>query len=393
MKPSLMQNYARAAAECCRSSLSAALHSSSSSSPPSTPISIDVFLFMKRLVHLIGFRCWIGEAAGPYLDRLIVAFDALDPERTFVDLASLLRTVLTRRSAEYAALDAFEEIVRSILASRDPQRAPCDTLDSLFFHYTEAGAANPERQVAVDVFILQLASLANLYSAVSWLLINLAAHPELRSAARAQAAEISAAWASGERGAGERQEGAFDLAVAPLALAQWELVDACMQESLRLSQRSLTLRKVLKPVALQLSEGGQDVVLQPGCYVATLLSVTNPLLKDDGREGPLDGESSSRPSLGFEPSNFSQNVIKNHLVDHVETVSTFGHGRHACPGRSFALMIAKIILLSIFENTDDFSLPKDVTWPPAIPASQIGAVGRTINPVYLNFHLHSKAII
>src|SRR5262249_47596886 len=45
----------------------------------------EVFRHMKRLVHQIGFRCWVGhEAASPrYFDRLVALFERLDPEEAF----------------------------------------------------------------------------------------------------------------------------------------------------------------------------------------------------------------------------------------------------------------------------------------------------------------------
>jgi cytochrome P450 len=51
------------------------------------------------------------------------------------------------------------------------------------------------------------------------------------------------------------------------------LLDAFIQESLRLVQQSLTLRRVLSPVVLETERGAISV--PPGVTIATLLSVTN----------------------------------------------------------------------------------------------------------------------
>ena len=56
---------------------------------------VEIFGFMKRLVHKIGFLCWVSrDALDPkYFSRLVDAFEVLDPESRFVlsSLTGLLR--------------------------------------------------------------------------------------------------------------------------------------------------------------------------------------------------------------------------------------------------------------------------------------------------------------
>ena len=60
---------------------------------------------------------------------------------------------------------------------------------------------------------------------------------------------------------------------AAVVMEQMPLTDAFIQESLRLVQQSLTLRKVLNPVVLETERGVLHV--PAGTTIATLLSITN----------------------------------------------------------------------------------------------------------------------
>lgn len=369
MRPSLMRTYAATATRCCQQSWIGPLLNKAEGNQ----LRLDVFDSMRRLIHELGFRCWAGdEATDRYLDRLIAAFDRLDPEQAFVNPAGLLRTIVTRKVDEGRALGDIEAVVRSILTEREVRRAAGeppthvdDSLDALYELYKTQQVDAPFRRVAIDVFVLQVASLANLYSAISWLLINLAAHPDECRKIREQAADI------------QRQSPDEAFSTSPQLLARWTLVDDAVQESLRLAQKSITLRKVLNPVSIRMTDcSDASYQVLPGCYLSTLLSVTN-----------LELRGQHNPASTFEPWHYEKNNILPELVQQPETVSTFGHGRHACPGRAFALMISKIILFQLLDATSNIHLDQQATWPPPVPQSQIGAVARTSTPVFLNGEL------
>jgi cytochrome P450 len=55
------------------------------------------------------------------------------------------------------------------------------------------------------------------------------------------------------------------------------------------------------------------------------------------------------------------------------SVSTFGHGTHACPGRAFALMVIKMVTcryLTELSLEPQFASPK-------VPPASVGAVARS----------------
>lgn len=117
------------------------------------------------------------------------------------------------------------------------------------------------------------------------------------------------------------------------------------QESLRLSQQSITLRKCMHEVQFTTEAG--DFALPAGTYIATLLSVTNvdekyipsnpPLHTFD----PLRYEVCRPILLGITACSSSfefgcQSAVGSTLStgDIKYLTSTFGHGFHACPGFS-----------------------------------------------------------
>ena len=306
---------------------------------------LEAFRHMKRLVHQIGFRCWVGReaASARYFDRLVDLFERLDPEEAFVHPGRMLRTIVTRKAPERRALRAAQAILAEIWDERQ-RRGVCehDMLESLHAAYGDQPPDARHARAAKDVMILHLASQTNLYAAMAWTFINLLRH---REHLRVVEDECVAA----------------DPALRDTrALAALTRLDQCAYESIRLAQRSLTLRKVLQPCRVE--SGGVTWTVQPGVYVATLLSVTN----------------SAYPSLdGFDPAHFERGRIADTVaLPAKEVVSTFGHGRHACVGERFALAAIKITVarhLRALELTPRFTAPLP-------PPGQMGAVARAAEP-------------
>jgi cytochrome P450 len=311
---------------------------------------LEVFRHMKGLVHRVGFRCWAGrEAASPrYFDRLVSLFERLDPEQAFIHPAQMLFTVLTRKAPERRALREVQEILTSI---RDERRQrgvrEGDMLEQLEELYADLPALERDAKVAGDVILLHLASQTNLYASMAWVLCNLLAHPAHRE--RFETDCLSLAETNGPSWPRE-----------PQALATLTHFEQCAHESIRLAQRSLTLRRVVKPCTLD--TGRATYALRPGVFVATLLSVMNSAF--DGLEV-------------FDPTHY----VRGRVADRVglptkESVSTFGHGRHACVGERFAMSAMKITLgayLTRFELTPRFQTA-------APPPGQMGAVSRAAAP-------------
>lgn len=310
---------------------------------------IELFARAKLLIHRIGFRCWVGpEAASPsYLARLQASFDRLDPEAAFVRPHTIFWTLLTRKAPERRALRDVEAVLREIWAAREQRGdAGQDMLATLHAQY----AALPERErmpaVARDVMILHLASLTNLYAALAWTQVNLLTRPSLLEQARR---ECEALAAKPERGLAE--------------LGELETIEAVAHESIRVAQRSITLRRIVEPC--ELDDGKQVYVLQPGVLLATMLSVTN------GEYGDLDR---------FDPTHYRRGRLVAELPSK-EVVSTFGHGTHACPGQRFAIMVIK---LAVAEYLDRLELEPQFQRA-APPPEQMGAVARAAEPCRVRY--------
>ena len=288
---------------------------------------IEIFGHMKRLVHRIGFRCWSGpEAASePYLSELVELFERIDPEEAFVQPARTLITVLTRKLPERRALKRIEQILAEIWRARGGQRED-DMLERLHELYADASEAERRRFVGRDVVLLHLASVANLYAALGWTLVNLLLRPELLDRAQRDPA----------------------------------LLERCAHESIRMAQRSITLRKVVAPCRI---DDGQTVYhLEPGVFLATMLSVNN---------CAFAGLSS------FDPDHYDKHRVAADVdLPTPEVVSTYGHHAHACPGRRFA---TSAITIAVSELTSAFDwTPRFAT---AVPKpTQIGAVARAAEP-------------
>jgi cytochrome P450 len=306
---------------------------------------LEIFGHMKRLVHRIGFRCWAGREAAtpPHFDPLVACFERIDPEEAFVHPARLAWTIVTRKAPERRALAAAAMRLTIIWADRARRGVrEDDMLDQL--HALFPG--EPER-VAKNVMILHLASLSNLYAALAWTLVNLLLHPEHREAVRAETAAVAARygaqWLRDQR-----------------ALAELPLLDACAMESIRMAQRSLTLRKVMRPCRVETDQG--TFALDPGVYVATLLAVNNTT------HDTLDR---------FDPRHYEHGKLADHVrVPGKEMVSTFGHGRHACVGERFAMAAIKIAVL---RHLEAFDLEPGFAHAEP-PRGQMGAVARSAAP-------------
>jgi len=315
----------------------------------------EIFAVAKRLVHRIGFRCWAGReaASAPYFEPLVACFERIDPEQAFVHPASLLWTVVTRKAPERRALRTAAALLAEIWCARAREgRREGDMLEQL--HELFAGDADGVRheRVAKNVMILHLASLANLYASLAWTLVNLLLHPEHRAAIEHEAAALAA-----------RHDGRH--LRDQRALAEMTLLESCAMESIRLAQRSITLRKVMRPCTIETDQG--VFALAPGVYVTTLLSVNNRAYDTLDR---------------FDPRHYDRGRLAEHVrVPGKEVVSTFGHGRHACVGERFAtsaMKIAVLRLLAAFELTPDFASA-------TAPAGQLGAVARAAEPCLVRY--------
>jgi cytochrome P450 len=143
-------------------------------------------------------------------------------------------------------------------------------------------------------------------------------------------------------------------------------LERCAYESIRLAQRSLTLRQVLRP--LELDDGHAKYALAPGVLIATMLSVTNPTAASG-----LDR---------FDPDHYEgRSPARSLALPARELVSTFGHGRHACPAQRFSISAIRIAVSRLLER---FELR--AAFASAEPRRrQLGAVARAEHPCPVDY--------
>lgn len=299
---------------------------------------MEIFAKMKILVHRVGFRCWAGKlAASPrYFLRLVWLFEQMDPEQAFVRPGRTFITLMTRKSMERKALREVAKILADIWKARQQrpaEQAERDMLDALHELYEALPETERFAAVARDIMILHLASLSNLYAALSWTLIHLLEHPADLARVRDQA----------------------DVA----------LLERYAHESIRVAQRSITLRKIMTPCTFD--DGATRYQLEPGVFLATMLSVNN----------------SAFPGLeSFDPDHYEKSRVCPRIqLPTPEVVSTFGHGSHACPGQRFALSAIRITLTELLNS---LALTPLFEHPVPEP-KQIGAVARAAQPCVVRF--------
>ena len=288
---------------------------------------LDAFGWTRRLGHRLGLASWAGvEAAEPrFLDRLIPWIERLDGAEAFVHPQRMLWTRLTGKRAERRALHALDDLLAEVLDARERKG---DRRDDLMAQILTAwqGTQGDERRrgIARDVVLVHLASMSNLFAAMGWTLVHLLDHPNVLERVRA-----------GEPG----------------------LIDACASESIRLMQRSVVLRKVLRPTVLQDERG--EYTLAPGVFVATMMSVTN--------------RSAASGLDRYDPTHFdARRFVARGRLPTPELVTTFGHGAHSCPAQSFSLRSIAHAVTSLarrFELTPRYHDPRPLR-------RQLGGVAR-----------------
>jgi cytochrome P450 len=296
----------------------------------------EVFAESRRLGHRLGLGSWAGvEAASPrYMRRLVPLFDRLDGSDAFVRPARTLLTTATGKVLERRAMHGVEQVVAEIWAGRQRQGIERDDfLSQLYRSFEDLPPAARDVQVARDLILIHMGSQSNLYAALAWTLVNVLLHPDVMARVRA-----------GEEGVLER----------------------CAYESIRLAQRSLTLRQVLRPV--DLDDGERIYRVSPGIMIATMLSVTN--------------TSAARGLDGFDPAHYQgRRLAPSVVLPTKEVVSTFGHGIHTCPAQRFSISAIVMAVRALVERFD-FE-PRFADARPR--ARQIGGVARAARPCVVRY--------
>lgn len=299
---------------------------------------LEAFAFTRRLAHRMGLASW-GSPLATRPDRfepLVEAFDTLDSSESFVHPGRAFLSWATGKRRERAALARIEAIYREILAERDAQPTG-ERREGFFDRLCDAWADEPDdvraRGVARDVMLVHMGSQSNLFAAMAWTIVHLLERPALLEAIR---------------------DGDDDL------------LERCAHESIRLRQRSIVLRRILRPCVLE--DEGHAWQLEPGLFLATTMAVTNTTAVDG-----LDR---------FDPDHYAgPRFTRQGELPGRELVTTFGHGAHYCPAARFSISsirIATRALLDRFDLEPRFRDPQPLR-------RQIGGVARADRPCTIGY--------
>jgi cytochrome P450 len=307
---------------------------------------IDIFDAIRTLEQRVGYGLWIAmeAASDSYWPQLKRHFDVIGQESAFVNPQQTLETIKSNKAREKAAVAEIKTLLGKIIDEHDrnPHRQYA-AVDFLREHFANESMDDLARKVAHNIINVNQGFLSNLYAAIAWVIVRLLQHPEFMAQVTA---EIDAV----------RQRYGENFHTSIEALNAMVFLEQVTMESIRLAQRSLTLRKVVAPV--EFDDGVQNYTVQPGVYIATMLSVTN---------------IQSAELANFDPEHFQKNQLANSLSrTGKETISTFGHGKHACPAQRFSHHMCKIVvskILTHFELMPQFNDPQP-------SARQMGGVAR-----------------
>ena len=302
---------------------------------------VDLFSLSRRLGHRVGLASWGGPGAaeGERFETLVRAFDQLDGSESFVHPDAMAQVAATDKAAERAALaEVTAQLGLGLALQQERGRGSVgdgagDGEHTLFNRVVDAWAdAAPEdavRGICLDIPLIHIASMSNLFAALGWHLVDLIEHPDEADAVR---------------------------------LGDVGLAETCALESTRMAQRSIMARFTLAPFTIDLEEGPLEV--PAGMTVATLLPLTN---------------CSAAPGLDrWDPARWNRRRLRtpNGLAV-AELVTVFGHGGHSCPARPFSLAAMTLTsrrLLSRFDWEPSWSVhPEPVS-------AQIGGVARAAAP-------------
>ena len=150
------------------------------------------------------------------------------------------------------------------------------------------------------------------------------------------------------------------------------LLEQCANESIRMAQRSITMRQVLRSVDIETEDARYR--LKPGTLLTTMLSATN---------------RSAAPGLAeFDPSHYDgRRLVAVPGLATKELVSTFGHGPHTCPAARFSISAIRIALRRLLA-TYAFE-PRFSAASPRL--RQIGGVARAAKPCVVHYRERSAS--
>jgi len=297
---------------------------------------VELFAFTRRFSHRVGLASWggltgaIGDESQRVLDPLIRSLDQLDAAESFVHPQRAFRTWATRKRAERRALARLENLFGEIVAQRDRRgQAENDLFDRICERWRDVDGDLRVQGIARDVVLVHMGAQSNLFAAAAWTLVHLIERPALL--ARVRDGDVA-------------------------------LIDRCAHESIRLRQRSIVLRRVLRP--LQIGDENVRYDVEPGILLATMMSVTN---------------TTAAPGLAdFDPDHYraGPRFAGRDELPTRELVTTFGHGPRTCPAMHFSIAAIRSLTQSLVAGFDLEPRFRD----PQPLRRQIGGVARADRP-------------
>ena len=299
--------------------------------------SIELFAFTKRLAHRMGLASWGGMngASDVQLDSLAAHFEQLDASESFVYPRKAMLAAATRKWRERRSMHAIEGIFADVLKEHE-RRADVD--DSDLFSRIRAsweGVPSPAREVGIarDVIVVQMGAQSNLFAAMAWTLIFALRHPSI---------------------------------IDQIVTQGDSVLDSFSHEAIRMSQRSIVLRRVVRPV--EIADERARYRVEPGTLIATMLSVTNQFAA-----AGLDR---------FDETNYrGATFLRARDLPAQELVTTYGHGKHTCPAHRFSTSAIRHSVGEIFRR---YELSAEFDGPLPLPR-QIGGVARADRPCIVRY--------
>jgi cytochrome P450 len=279
----------------------------------------DVFDWSRTVGHRLALACWCGRDTE--LGALVPDMEVLDGAEAFVRPADVEHGG-GAKTRELAALRRVEGTIRARLA--DDARAP-SFLDVIAGRWSDVDdPAVRAAGVAGDVVLLHVATMTNLFAALGWTLALVLLH--------------------------DGADGADDPAL------EW-----CALEAIRIGQRSIMLREVLRPVEFL----GESLERGPRrTQIATMLPLTNESLGD------------------YEPLRWADRALR-----HDARITTFGHGSHRCPAARFS---TSAIVRTVARLRAEYELRPCFTAVRPLPG-QIGGVARAADACPVDYQRRTTA--
>ena len=179
---------------------------------------------------------------------------------------------------------AIERAIASIRLEGPRRGRPAGVFDEVYAAYGDLSESERHVRAARDVMMLHLGSQSNLHAALAWTLVNVVQRPAL---------------------------------IARIRDGDEALLEQAASDSIRLAQRSITLRLVLRPLDLVLED--RTYRLAPGVLLTTMLSTTN---------------TSAAPGLDrFDPAHYDGRRLSRGRRPGEGLVSTFDTARTRVPQR------------------------------------------------------------